>query len=76
LKVINFISKRKTHNLVEVIFKKIDTAALNTGVEDDSLHSIYLSEFDQDLYGALAGGKIRFLCSPYEGWISSMVKPE
>lgn len=46
-----------------------------TLVEDDSIPSAYLSEFDQGLYGALIGGEIQFLCNPKDGWISSMVKP-
>lgn len=44
-------------------------------VEDDSIPSAYLSEFDQGLYGALIGGNIQFLSDPKNGWISSMVKP-
>jgi len=44
-------------------------------VEDDSIPSAYLSEFDQGLYGALTGSEIQFLCDPESGWISSMVKP-
>ena len=46
-----------------------------TEVEDDSIPSAYLSEFDQGLYGALVGGEIQFLSDPAWGWISSMVKP-
>ncbi|MEN8202826.1 MAG: hypothetical protein ABFS28_09545 [Bacteroidota bacterium] len=44
-------------------------------VEDDSIPSAYLSEFDQGLYGALIGGEMQFLSDPAWGWISSMVKP-
>jgi len=44
-------------------------------VEDDSIPSAYLSEFDQGLYGGLLGGDVRFLCHPENGWISSMVPP-
>jgi hypothetical protein len=44
-------------------------------VEDDSIPSAYLSEFDQGLYGGLLGGEVRFLCHPENGWISSMVPP-
>ena len=44
-------------------------------VEDDSIPSAYLSEFDQGLYGGLVGGEVRFLCDPETGWISSMVPP-
>ena len=44
-------------------------------VEDDSIPSAYLSEFDQGLYGALIGGDIQFLSDPGSGWISSMIKP-
>ena len=44
-------------------------------IEDDSIPSAYLSEFDQGLYGALLGGKIKFLADPGSGWISSMIKP-
>jgi hypothetical protein len=46
-----------------------------SAVEDDSLPSAYLSEFDQGLYGGLLGGEVRFLTSPDTGWISSMVPP-
>jgi len=44
-------------------------------VEDDSVPSAYLSEFDQGLYGGLLGGEVRFLCHLDNGWISSMVFP-
>lgn len=44
-------------------------------LEDDSLPSAYLSEFDQGLYGGLVGGKVQFMCDPETGWISSMVPP-
>lgn len=44
-------------------------------LEDDSLPSAYLSEFDQGLYGGLLGGAVRFLAHPDVGWISSMVPP-
>ena len=47
----------------------------NIGVDDDAIPSVYLSEFDQGLYGGLLGGDIRFLCHPENGWISSMVPP-
>ena len=36
-------------------------AAERAAVEDDSLPSAYLSEFDQGLYGGLLGGEVRFL---------------
>ena len=42
---------------------------------DDSIPSVYLTEFDQGLYGALVGGDIRFNVDPDNGWISSMVPP-
>jgi len=45
------------------------------GIEDDSLPSAYLSEFDQGLYGGLLGGEVRFLAHPDVGWVSSMVPP-
>jgi hypothetical protein len=45
------------------------------GIEDDSIPSAYLSEFDQGLYGGLLGGEVRFLCDTETGWISSMVPP-
>jgi hypothetical protein len=45
------------------------------GLEDDSIPSAYLSEFDQGLYGGLLGGDVRFLAHPENGWISSMVPP-
>jgi hypothetical protein len=44
-------------------------------LEDDSLPSAYLSEFDQGLYGGLLGGKVRFMAHPDVGWVSSMVPP-
>ena len=44
-------------------------------IEDDSVPSLYLSEFDQGLYGGLIGGEMRFLADPDTGWISSMIKP-
>ncbi len=44
-------------------------------LNDDSLPSAYLSEFDQGLYGGLVGGDIRFMAHPENGWISSMVPP-
>ena len=44
-------------------------------LEDDSIPSAYLSEFDQGLYGGMLGGDVRFLCDPETGWISSMVPP-
>jgi hypothetical protein len=49
--------------------------AERAGVEDDSLPSAYLSEFDQGLYGGLLGGEVRFLAHPDVGWVSSMVPP-
>ena len=44
-------------------------------LEDDSLPSAYLSEFDQGLYGGLLGGDVRFMAHTDVGWISSMVPP-
>lgn len=44
-------------------------------IEDDSLPSAYLSEFDQGLYGGLLGGEVRFMAHPDVGWISSMLPP-
>jgi hypothetical protein len=44
-------------------------------IEDDSLPSAYLTEFDQGLYGGLLGGEVRFMAHPEVGWISSMVAP-
>lgn len=44
-------------------------------VEDDSVPSAYLSEFDQGLYGGLVGGDVQFMCHPENGWISSMIAP-
>jgi hypothetical protein len=49
--------------------------AERAGIEDDSLPSAYLSEFDQGLYGGLLGGEVRFLAHADVGWISSMVPP-
>ena len=43
-------------------------------IEDDSVPSAYLSEFDQGLYGGLLGGDVQFMCHE-NGWISSMVTP-
>ncbi len=43
-------------------------------LEDDSVPSAYLSEFDQGLYGGLLGGDVQFMCHD-NGWISSMVAP-
>lgn len=44
-------------------------------LEDDSVPSAYLSEFDQGLYGGLVGGQVQFMAHPDNGWISSMVPP-
>lgn len=44
-------------------------------VDDDSIPSVYLSEFDQGLYGGLLGGEVQFMAHPESGWISSMVAP-
>ena len=44
-------------------------------LEDDSIPSVYPSEFDQGLYGGLLGGDVQFMCNSETGWISSMVKP-
>jgi hypothetical protein len=49
--------------------------AERTALEDDSIPSAYLSEFDQGLYGGVFGGDVRFLCDTKTGWISSMVPP-
>ena len=46
-----------------------------SSLDDDSLPSAYLSEFDQGLYGGLVGGEVRFMAHPENGWISSMVSP-
>lgn len=43
-------------------------------INDDSIPSAYLSEFDQGLYGGLLGGDVQFM-SHDNGWISSMVAP-
>lgn len=48
-----------------------ERAALN----DDSIPSAYLSEFDQGIYGGILGGNMQFVCNPDTGWISSMVLP-
>jgi hypothetical protein len=45
------------------------------GIEDDSIPSAYLSEFDQGLYGGMLGAEVRYLCDTETGWISSMVPP-
>lgn len=44
-------------------------------LEDDSIPSAYLSEFDQGLYGGLLGGNVQFLRQHDNGWITSMVAP-
>jgi len=44
-------------------------------LEDDSIPAVYLSEFDQGLYGGLIGGEVQFMAHPENGWISSMVAP-
>lgn len=44
-------------------------------VEDDSVPSAYLSEFDQGLYGGLLGGEVQLMAHPENGWVSSMVAP-
>jgi hypothetical protein len=49
--------------------------AERAAVEDDSIPSAYLSEFDQGLYGGLLGGRVQFMAHPESGWISSMVAP-
>ena len=46
-----------------------------TGVEDDSVPLVYLSEMDQGLYGGLLGGDVQFMTHAENGWISSMVAP-
>jgi len=43
-------------------------------LEDDSMPSAYMSEFDQGLYVGLVGGDAQFMCHD-NGWISSMVAP-
>jgi hypothetical protein len=52
-----------------------DLLRARSAVEDDSVPSAYLSEFDQGLYGGLVGGNVQFMCHPENGWISSMVSP-
>lgn len=49
--------------------------AEQTGLEDDSVPAVYLSEFDQGLYGGLLGAEVQFMAHPENGWISSMVMP-
>jgi hypothetical protein len=44
-------------------------------VEDDTIPSAYLSEFDQGLYGGVLGANVQFMAHPENGWISSMVAP-
>jgi len=44
-------------------------------LEDDSIPSAYLSEFDQGLYAGLLGGEVQFMAHRQNGWISSMVAP-
>ena len=45
------------------------------GLEDDSIPSAYLSEFDQGLYGGWWACAGSFHGHPENGWISSMVPP-
>ncbi|HOX06741.1 MAG TPA: hypothetical protein PK280_10080 [Planctomycetota bacterium] len=49
--------------------------AERAALEDDSVPSAYLSEFDQGLYAGVLGAEVRFNCTPETGWISSMVAP-
>jgi hypothetical protein len=51
-----------------------DMLCEHAAIEDDSVPSAYLSEFDQGLYGGLLGGEVQFMCHD-NGWISSMVAP-
>lgn len=44
-------------------------------VFDDGVPAAYLSECDQGLYGGSAGGQVRYMAHPENGWISSMVPP-
>jgi hypothetical protein len=48
---------------------------IRAALEDDSVPSAYMSEFDQGLYGGLLGGEVRFMAHPENGWVSSMVPP-
>jgi len=41
-------------------------------INDDSIPAIYLSEFDEGLYGGLLGADVRFLRHPGSGFVSSM----
>ena len=52
-----------------------NTLSIYSDLEDDSIPSAYLSEFDQGLYGALVGAEIRFLYNASRGTIASMVSP-
>jgi len=44
-------------------------------LHDDKIPCVYITEFDQGLYGGLLGGEVRFTADPNTGWISSMVPP-
>lgn len=44
-------------------------------INDDSIPAIYLSEFDEGLYGGLLGADVRFLRHPGSGFVSSMTLP-
>ncbi len=46
-----------------------------TYIEDDSVPSAYMSEFDEGLYAGLLGAEIRFVDNPDWGWVSSMAVP-
>lgn len=44
-------------------------------LEDDSLPSAYLMEFDQGISGGVLGAPMRYLVDRQTGWISSMTMP-
>ncbi len=52
-----------------------EVLSIYSNLEDDSIPSCYLSEFDQGLYAGLLGGKVKYLRHAASGWISSMVEP-
>jgi len=62
-------------NIEERIFFWDEFLSVYSDLEDDSIPSAYLSEFDEGLYGAIVGADIRFMQNTSWGWVSSMVSP-
>ena len=49
--------------------------SIYSDLEDDSIPSAYMSEFDQGLYGAVLGADIKFMQISSLGFVTSMVSP-